>query len=516
MEEGTAAGTFWAGVPDDIALNRYRTLVNTVDDGIYQLDAEGRFVAVNDIIVEMTGYPREELIGEYVSLVLDDEDISRIVEEISHRLTTGEPQKEIFEFTAHTAEGDVIPCELRISLLVDDGEFQGSIGVVRDITERKRAEQIIREREQQRQRERQLEQYRALTEAANDVIVTIDDTNTICSINPAVRDVFGYPPEEVVGNSLTVLMPDELAEQHRKALARYLKTGERTLNWEYVELPGEHATGEQIPLAISFSEVDYHGGHFFTGIIRDISERKKIEEQLKESNERLEQFASAISHDLQEPLRMVTSYLRLIERRYADELDEDGREFIDFAVDGAERMRDMIDALLGYSRVETRGDPFRVVDLNTVLADVRQNLQVKIEETDAEITAEDLPQVSGDRSQLDQVFQNLIANAIEYSGKTPPRIHIAAEQTTTDDKWTISVQDEGVGIPPGDNDRIFEVFQSLQGYEEAGTGIGLALVKRIVERHDGEIWVDSEPGEGATFSFTLPKSTTTVCGQLEY
>ena len=224
--------------------------------------------------------------------------------------------------------------------------------------------------------------------------------------------------------------------------------------------------------------------------------------QLEESNERLEQFAFAASHDLQEPLRMVRSYLGLVERRYGDELDEECKEFIDFAVDGAERMSDMIDGLLDYSRVESQGDPFDTVDLDAVLDDVLTNLQFKIEETDATVTREPLPTVEGDEGQLQQLFQNLLNNAIDYSGDDPPRIHVSAAQDGT--AWTISVRDEGIGIDPADADRIFEIFQRLHSIDEhAGSGIGLALCKRIVERHDGEIWVKSEPGEGTTFSFTL-------------
>jgi len=218
----------------------------------------------------------------------------------------------------------------------------------------------------------------------------------------------------------------------------------------------------------------------------------------------------------------VSSYLRLIEQRYADELDDDGREFIDYAVDGADRMRDMIEGLLQYSRVDTRGDPFGPVDLNAVLADVRDDLQVRIDETDADIDAEDLPVVEGDRGQLRQVFQNLLDNAIEYSGDDPPEITVSAQRRG--DWWEISVTDQGIGIDPADADRVFEVFQRLHAPDDhAGTGIGLALVERIIERHGvharevrvgstdeqcesvgGDIWVASEPGEGATFTFTLP------------
>ncbi|SDJ93142.1 sensor histidine kinase [Natronorubrum texcoconense] len=225
--------------------------------------------------------------------------------------------------------------------------------------------------------------------------------------------------------------------------------------------------------------------------------------QLEASNDRLEQFAYAASHDLQEPLRMVTSYLQLLEDRYGDELDEDGEEFIEYAVDGADRMREMIDGLLEYSRVGTQGGQFDPVDLDAVLDDVLTDLQLKIDETDTEITREPLPAVDGDERQLQQLFQNLVSNAIEYSGDELPRIHVSA--TREESTWTISVRDEGIGVDPDETDRIFGIFQRLHSVDEhAGSGIGLALCKRIVERHDGEIWVDSEPGDGSTFFFTLP------------
>ncbi len=182
----------------------------------------------------------------------------------------------------------------------------------------------------------------------------------------------------------------------------------------------------------------------FPGALTDITERKQFERQLEESNERLEQFAYAASHDLQEPLRMVSSYLQMIDRRYSDELDEDGEEFIDFAVDGAERMRDMIEGLLEYSRVDTRGGPFEPVDLDDILVDVRDDLQMTIVESDAEITTESLPRVDGDEGQLRQVFQNLLDNAIEYSGDESPQVHVSAERDGN--KWMISVSDDGIGI----------------------------------------------------------------------
>ncbi|SEH13105.1 His Kinase A (phospho-acceptor) domain-containing protein [Natronorubrum sediminis] len=225
--------------------------------------------------------------------------------------------------------------------------------------------------------------------------------------------------------------------------------------------------------------------------------------RLKESNKSLEQFAYAASHDLQEPLRMISSYLQLIEQRYGNELDEEVDEFLDFAIDGANRMRGMIDGLLEYSRIDTEGGQLTETELNDVLEDVQADLQMKIDEHDAAITSDSLPRIEGDPDQLRQLFQNLLSNAIEYSGDEQPEVAVEAERSGTE--WQISVTDDGIGIDPDDQERIFEVFQRLHSHDEyAGTGIGLALCKRIVKRHGGRIWVDSEPGEGSTFTFTLP------------
>ena len=226
-------------------------------------------------------------------------------------------------------------------------------------------------------------------------------------------------------------------------------------------------------------------------------------DQLQQSNDRLKQFAYAASHDLQEPLRMVSSYVQLLESQYADELDEEAREYIDFAVDGADRMRAMVDDLLAYSRVEQSDGEFEPVECDFVLERVVDDLQVQMEENGAEVTVESLPTVAADCEQLEQLFRNLVSNGIKYSGDDPPRVEVTAEQQA--DRWEFSVADNGIGIDPDKTDRIFEVFKRLHHDDEySGTGIGLSLCQEIVENHGGDIWVESEPGEGSTFSFTLP------------
>jgi signal transduction histidine kinase len=227
-------------------------------------------------------------------------------------------------------------------------------------------------------------------------------------------------------------------------------------------------------------------------------------QQLARSNAELQHFAYVASHDLQEPLRMVKSYLQLIERRYAGQLDEDADEFIAFAVDGAERMQTLINDLLQYSRVATRGKPFAPTNCAIVLDHALANLKVAIEEGRATVTHGDLPTVIADETQLTQLFQNLIGNGIKFhKPDAPSKVHVSAE--CGDDEWAFSVQDNGIGIDPKHFERIFLLFQRLHSREEyKGTGIGLAVCKRIVERHGGRIWVESEPGQGSTFRFTIP------------
>lgn len=226
-------------------------------------------------------------------------------------------------------------------------------------------------------------------------------------------------------------------------------------------------------------------------------------QELARSNAELQQFAYIASHDLQEPLRMVTSYLQLLERRYQGKLDSDADDFIHYAVDGAMRMRALINDLLAYSRIGTRGSPFELTSCNAAIAHAIANLKVALEESKAVVTYQDLPDLWADPTQLTQLFQNLISNAIKFRREALPQVRIQASRE--DDTWLFSVQDNGIGIDPQYAERIFVIFQRLNNrVDYAGTGIGLAICKKIVERHGGKIWVQSELGQGATFYFTIP------------
>lgn len=253
-------------------------------------------------------------------------------------------------------------------------------------------------------------------------------------------------------------------------------------------------------------------------IARDITDRKQAESvlrtttaELARSNDELAQFAYVASHDLQEPLRMVASFLQLLEKRYDGILDPDGKKFIHFAVDGAKRMQALIHDLLALSRVQTRARPAELTDSAKVFRDVMNDHQLAIAEAGATVTCDNLPVVVSDSVQLAQLFQNLLSNALKFRGDDPVRIHFGAVRRG--DEWEFSIRDNGIGIEPQFFDRIFGIFQRLHSRGELpGTGIGLAVCKKIIERHTGRIWVESEPGRGSTFYFTIPDKKPAVSG----
>jgi PAS domain S-box-containing protein len=268
-------------------------------------------------------------------------------------------------------------------------------------------------------------------------------------------------------------------------------------------------SGRQIPYYFTGYRTFIDEQPILIGTGFDITERKQAEleiaqkaEELERSNLELEQFAYVASHDLQEPLRMVGSYLQLLERRYSDQLGEDAREFIEFAVDGAARMKILINDLLDLSRVGTHGNPFKLTDFSTVMDTVRSNLEIVIDESNALVTCDDLPTIIADEGQMVQLIQNLVSNAIKFQGEASPQVHVSTNRGQAE--WVFSVQDNGIGIAPEYFERIFVIFQRLHAKDEfPGTGIGLAISKRIVERHGGKIWVESQPGEGTRFNFSI-------------
>ena len=542
-EAGCMRGT--AGMLWDISerkqrerrLEEYRTILETIPDGAYIADVDQRLQFVSDAFVEMTGYSREELIGAHISFIGTDSGVEQSQRQ-REELTAGERTMGTIDDVIHTADGQIISAETRFTKLDDDGDFRGTAGTVRDITSRKARERELERRARQQEVIGELGQS-ALEESDLDhLMITAAGSVTgvldaaVCQIvelgvittDPTIRHSRGWDVSKAVSlEAAECVVPDTL-ETEEPLMITDLSRDRRFSDEDWVD---DHGLATAISVIIgSFDEpwgtLTIYGteqreftafevnfvqsvGNILAGAIEREAYRENLVQlvrDLEESNERLEQFAYAASHDLQEPLRMVSSYLQLIERRYGEDLTDEAREFFAFATDGADRMRAMIDGLLAYSRVETEGKAFEAVDLNAVVAQVRDDLALRIDERDAEIDIDDLPTVLGDDHQLQQVFQNLLRNAIQYSGDAPPEIAVRAEQNGS--MWTITVEDNGIGIDPAYHQQIFDVFQRLAPDSAPGSGIGLALCDRIIERHGGEIWVDSAPGTGATFGFTLP------------
>ncbi|TYL40006.1 histidine kinase [Natronococcus pandeyae] len=430
-----------------------------------------------------------------------------------------EVQSDVKEWTKRAAAGEYVDFETDLTrpngdrytlngyfrpVRDDDGDIVSIIVSDRDVTERK-----------ERERKLEMRERRFSTLMANVPGMVYRCKNErgwpMEFVSEACKELTGYDPQTLesgdIGWGKDVMIQEDRKKLWETVHQQAAKGEPFSETYRIKTADGDVRWVRDYGRSVVDNEEDVIG---VEGIISDITDRKRLESELKErkrqleeSNERLEQFAYAASHDLQEPLRMVSSYLRLLDGRYGDEFDDEAEEFLEFAVDGADRMREMIDGLLEYSRVDTQGDPLEPVDLDRLFEEVQEDLQMRVEESNAEITTEDLPRVEGDDSQLRQVLQNLLDNAITYSGDEPPQIHVEADRNRR--TWTVSVHDDGIGIDPDDQERVFEVFQRLQSREEdSGTGIGLALCQRIVERHGGRIWIDSGPGEGATFSFTLP------------
>jgi len=397
-------------------------------------------------------------------------------------------------------DGGEFPIEIMLSPL-ESTEGTLVTAAIRNISVRKAAETYLSQMEGR---------YRGLLEAAPDAMVVVNQSGEIVLLNVQAEKQFGYRRDELLGQKVTNLIPVGFAERliaddlrsPEDASAQQIGTG--------IELIARRKDGSEFPIELMLSPLQNAEGILVTAAIRDISVRKKAAvvllqkvDELNRSNEELGQFAYIASHDLQEPLRMVASYTQLLSRRYTDKLDADANEFISYAVDGASRMQRLIQDLLTYSRVGTKGRPLRQTSSEEALEHALLNLRGSIEGSGALVTHDALPPVLADDMQLTQLFQNLVGNAIKYHKSGIPHVHIAAAMNG-DKKWDFAVKDDGIGIDPQYFERIFGMFQRLHKREEfSGTGIGLAICKKIVERHGGNISVESQVGQGTTFHFTL-------------
>jgi PAS domain S-box-containing protein len=506
------------------SLSLLQTTLEATADGILAIDLTGKIITYNQKFVDLWEVgdviPQKD---DYLVLMsvyqhLKDSDNLRL--QVEREFSQPDVQSYLL---LDLKNGKI--CERYSKPQFLGEQIVGRVISCRDITDRKRAEEALRARERE---------FASLAAAAPVGIFRTNAQSSTIYVNELWCDIAGMTREEAMGDGwVEALHPDDrmqvfqewhYATQNQltfKSEFRYQRP-DGTITWCYVQAVAEsNETGEVTG---------------YVGTLTDISDRKQAEQELRaardeleirvqertrelyeinatleqlntelqRSNRELEQFAYIASHDLQEPLRAVAGYTHFLAEEYQNSLDETAQEYIGNIIDGATRMRQLIQDLLAYSRVSTKGKPFSPTDCNHVLRQVFNNLQVLIAENNATIAYDSLPTVRVDKTQLVQLFQNLIGNAIKFRREEPPQIQIAAE--LRDEVWLFSVKDNGIGIKSKYLERIFQIFQRLHTRSEIpGTGIGLAICKKIVERHYGSIWAESEPGKGTTFFFTIPQ-----------
>lgn len=441
-------------------------------------------IYVNDHYTEITGYSETEATGRNCRYLQGEKTASEPVAEMRTAIDDDRPVS--VELLNYRSDGTEFWNNVKIAPVYDeDGTVTNYVGFQQDVTERVERETELRETK------RKLE---AVLDTISAAVFMKDTESRYLLMNQGCRELLGVGDEtDVEGLTDDELFPSDVAAQFRED-DRNVFEREETIEVEE-EVPTPEGTK---PHLTRKSPVYDDSGELYglCAVSTDVSELKQREREL-------EQFAYAASHDLREPLRVVSNYLQLLERRHGDALDDDAIEYIEYAVDAAERMKALIDGLLTYSRIDRRGSAFEPTDLNDVLSAARSNLEIAIERSDTTIVAADLPTVHGDADQLVTVFQNVLDNAITYSGDEPPAIEVGVDERS--DAWVVTVADEGIGMDPERTDRAFEIFERLHDDGTDGTGLGLALCEKILDRHGGSISIDAEPDAGTNVHLLFPK-----------
>jgi PAS domain S-box-containing protein len=472
--------------------------------GLHWVAADGTIIWANQAELDLLGYTREEYIGHSVTEFHADREV---ITDILQRLLSNEVVQN-YEADLRCKDGSIRRVLIDSNSSWRDGEFVRTRCFTRDITDRKRAEEALRQSEQK---------FRAIFDGMFQFMGVLTPEGIIIEANRTALDAIAVSLEDVAGKMFWATP----WWTHSPLLQEQLKDAiNRAAQGELVRFEAEHILADEKVVFVDFTlKPVFDEVGKVTMLIpegRDITDRKQAElelqnqkQDLARSNAELQQFAYVASHDLQEPLRMITSYLELLERRYKGQLDERADKFIAYAVDGATRMQTLINDLLSYSRVGTSARDWTSVDCEKIVQNVLSNLHLSIVQSHAVITHDSLPTVNADPSQLTQLFQNLISNAIKFRREQAlPQIHIGVN--CTGGKWLFSVQDNGIGMETQYLERIFIIFQRLHSKTDyPGTGIGLAVCKKIVERHGGHLRVESQPDHGSTFYFTLPIQTFT-------
>jgi PAS domain S-box-containing protein len=479
---------------------RFRQVAENAQEWIWEVDGAGLYTYASPVVEKILGYKPEEIVGtKHFYDLFYPEDREALKKSAFEVFAKKQSFRELMNRNVHKNDKTVWLSTSGVPIIDKKGNLLGYRGADIDITDRKRAEEALSASEVR---------YRRLFETAKDGILILDaETGMIVDVNPFLIEMLGFSHEQLTGKAIWEI---GLFKDIASSKAKFDEL-QRQGYVRYKDLPLETADGRRIEVEFISNVYTVDHQKVIQCNIWDITDRKQAQDKLKKalldlerSNKELEQFAYVASHDLQEPLRMVASFTQLLEKRYKDQLGQDAKDFIRFAADGANRMQSLINDLLAYSGVGARGKPLEPTDCHAVLGQAIVNLSMVIEDNHAIVTSDELPTVMADASQMVQLFQNLVGNAIKFRDEELPRIHVSALEKGNE--WVFSVKDNGIGIDPQFSERIFVAFQRLHSREKyPGTGIGLAICNKIVDRHGGKIWIESELGKGSTFYFTMPK-----------
>ncbi len=479
-------------------------ILDNMIDGITVIDLQGRITYINRATILQHGYTMDEALGRTpAELFLDEREIPKFLKTMD-LLSSGEPIL-AEEFIAKKKDGTCFPTSVNLSVLKDsDGKPHRIIAVHRDITERVLAEQELHVRE---------EIFRNISSSAQDAIIMMNGDGSTFYWNEAAEKIFGYTKEEVLGRELhTLLGPERYHQAYREGLAAFQETGSGPAVKNTLKLAAIRKDGTEFPIELSVSSVKIKGEWKAIGILRDITKRKQDEMRLKElnaelrrSNRELADFTYMVSHDLQEPLRKLHSFGQFLMEDCAEAMTEEGRDHILRMQSAALRMKDLIHHLLELSRVRTRGSRPVTIGPREIIERALGTLGGRIQDCGGEVTVgAEMPTAMADPVQVEMVFQNLIGNALKFrSPDRPPQVTVSAEVEGSE--VVFRVADNGIGIEKRFLEKIFTAFQRLHTRDKyEGTGIGLALCEKIIQRHGGRIWAESEVGRGSIFRFTLP------------
>lgn len=475
----------------------FKILAGVAPVGIFHCDRDGYVTYTNQRLIEMIGVTSQDEVRGGWGHALHSDDRDRVLAAWARTVQTGQTFRSEHRFVHRDGRVTWVLGQASI-VLGEDGIAAGFVGTLTDVTEDKAKE----------------EQIRLVVESAPCGMLMVNSEGRITLINAQIEALFGYERSELMGSLVEQLIPGRFRSAHPEMRQVFEHAPSVRSMGIGRDLFGLRKDNSEFPVEVGLNPIQIEDEVFVLATVVDITERKRAEQKLEQqaaelsrSNHELEQFAYVASHDLQEPLRMVSSYCGLLARRYKGKIDQDADEFIDFAVDGAKRMKTLIDDLLMYSRVARRGEvPIAIDAADSVRAAVA-NLQIAIKEAGAVIHCDSLPTVLADSTHLTQVFQNLISNALKFRSDRPLVIRVSACSTSSAkgiSHWQFSVQDNGIGFDQQYGERVFVIFQRLHTRDEyPGNGMGLAIVKKIIERYGGKIWVKSTLGVGSTFSFTL-------------